>query len=344
MLRIPYGAHPVPERVNLPFDGGIDSVAADPRVPGVLLSMTSWTKAPKIYSFDPDSKAVTDTRLQSAGPHDDPADIESEEVKAKSYDGTLVPLSIVHSKGLKRDGSNPIILTGYGGYGIPETPFFIPVLSAIYERGVVFATCHARGGGEYDEEWHLAGKGPTKPNTWRDFIACAEYLIQNKYTSSARLAGSSGSAGGIMIGRAITERPDLFGVAFIAVGVFDMLRLEGTSNGAINLAELGSTKTKPGFDALYAMSPYHHVKDKTAYPAVLLTTGANDNRVDSWQAAKMTARLQAATASGKPVLLRVDYEAGHGGGSESQFQESLADQTSFEFWQFGLPEFLPREK
>jgi prolyl oligopeptidase len=174
-------------------------------------------------------------------------------------------------------------------------------------------------------------------------MACAEYLIDKKYASPAHLAGMGGSAGGITIGRAITERPDLFGAAVIGVGWSDMLRVETTANGVPNIPEFGSTKTEEGFKALYAMSAYHHVKDKTPYPAVLLTTGINDPRVDPWEAAKMTARLQAASTSGKPVLLRVDYEAGHGVGStEKQQQEELADEWSFMLWQFGVPEFQPK--
>ncbi len=343
MLRIPYGTHTGAERVALPFAGTISSLISDPRVPGVLLTMTSWTKAPKVYGFDPYTKVVTDTKLQPVGPHDDPVHVDFEEVEVKSYDGTSVPLSIVHPKGLKLDGSNPTHLGGYGAYGFSQTPFFWPALFALYEHGGVYATCHVRGGGEYGEEWHLAGKGPTKPNTWRDFIACAEYLIQNKYTSPARLSGLGASAGGILIGRAVTERPDLFGAAIISVGWSDMLRTETTSNGVPNIAEFGSTKTEQGFRELYAMSAYYHVRDTTAYPAVLLSTGANDPRVDPWQSAKMAARLQAATTSGKPVLLRVDYEGGHGiGSSEKQFQELLADDISFEFWQLGLPEFQPK--
>jgi prolyl oligopeptidase len=203
--------------------------------------------------------------------------------------------------------------------------------------------CHVRGGGEYGEEWHLAGKGSTKPNTWRDFIACAQYLIDQKYTSPARLAGIGGSAGGILIGRAITERPDLFGAAIDVVGCSDMLRMETTANGLPNIDEFGSTKTEEGYKALYAMSAFHHIQDRTAYPAVLLETGINDPRVDPWHMAKMTARLQAATASGKPVLLRVEYAGGHGGigGTKKQAQERLADEWSFLLWQFGVPDFQP---
>ena len=206
--------------------------------------------------------------------------------------------------------------------------------------------CATREAGENMEEWHLAGKKETKPNTWRDFIACAQYLIDNKYTSPQRLAGTGTSAGGILIGRAITERPDLFGAAIDSVGCSDMLRMETTANGIPNIDEFGSTKTEEGYKALYAMSAYHHVLDHTAYPAVLLETGANDPRVDPWEMAKMAARLQAATASGKPVLLRVEYEGGHAGigGTKKQAQETLADEWSFLLWQFGVPGFQPQRE
>jgi protease II len=185
-------------------------------------------------------------------------------------------------------------------------------------------------------------RNPTLASAETIVIACAQYLVDKQYTSPARLAGVSGSAGGITIGRAITERPDLFGSAIIVVGCLDMLRQETTANGVPNIPEFGSTKTKPGFDALYAMSAYAHVKDHTPYPAVLLLTGINDPRVDPWQPAKMAARLQAATSSGKPVLLRVDYGGGHCGGSgEEQFQEQMADLISFDLWQLGVPAFQP---
>jgi prolyl oligopeptidase len=211
------------------------------------------------------------------------------------------------------------------------------------EQGAVFAVCHVRGGGEYGEEWHLAGKGPTKPNTWRDFIACSQYLIEHKYTSPAHLGGMGVSAGGILIGRAITERPDLFGAAIDKVGVSDTLRSETSQNGETNIPEFGSTKTEEGFKALYAMSAYEHVEDKTRYPAVLLETGMNDPRVAPWEMAKMTARLQAATSSKKPVLLRVDFAGGHGnmGADQKQQHEAQADEWSFLLWQLGAPAFQP---
>jgi prolyl oligopeptidase len=244
---------------------------------------------------------------------------------------------------LKLDGTNSTLMEGYGGYSISITPYFDPTQVAWYELGGVFAVCHARGGGEYGEEWHLAGKGATKPNTWLDFIACAQYLIDQKYTSTPRLAGTGGSAGGILIGRAIEERPGLFGTAIIDVGFLDTVRSEHTANGETNIPEVGTVRTEEGFKNLYQMSAYAHVKDQTPYPAVLLTTGSNDPRVDPWMPGKMAARLQTATSSGRPILLRVDYGGGHGGGSgEAERQEVTADRWSFLLWQFGVPGFQPQ--
>jgi prolyl oligopeptidase len=320
-------------------------MSADPRLPGVFVRLTSWVKAPAVYAYDPRAKRFADTKLQPRGPLDEPADVEAVEVKVRAADGTLVPLSIIHKRGLKLDGSNPTLIHGYGSYGISQLPFFNPQLLAWYERGGVYAVAHVRGGGEYGEEWHRAGQKETKPNTWRDFISCAEYLVERRYTTPARLAGMGQSAGGILVGRAVTERPDLFGAAVISVGLTDMLRYETTANGVPNVPEFGSVRTPEGFKALHEMSAYHHVKDGAAYPAVLVTTGINDPRVEPWLPAKMAARLQAATSSGRPVLLRVDYNAGHGVGStRRQFAEELADIMTFLLWQFGDPAFRsPRQ-
>ena len=346
ILRVPYGPKPKVENIVLSVQGSPNVVEADPRVAGILFVLTSWTKGPELYSYDPQTKRVTNTNLNDLGPsgHDD--NVEAVDVKVKSYDGTMVPLSIIYPKGLKLDGSHPTILTGYGAYGDVKTYF--PHLAGNeivwHERGGISAICGVRGGGEFGEDWHTAGKGPTKLNTWRDFIACAQYLIDKKYTSPAHLAGQSASAGGILIGRAITERPDLFGAAIINAGTLDMLRNETTANGIGNIPEFGSTKTEEGFKALLAMSAYHHITNHTSYPAVLLQIGMNDPRVDPWESAKMTARLQAATSSGKPVLLRVNYAGGHGGGGGVQeAQESTADVWSFLLWQLGDKDFQSKK-
>jgi len=328
------------EELPLPFEGAVGLSDTDPRVAGVVMELSSWTQAASIYSFDPAGGKVIDTKLQPLGKFDRPADLVSEEVRVKGYDGTMVPLSIVHRRDLKMDGSNPTLLDGYGAYSITIDPFFDPRRIAWLERGGVLAEAHVRGGGEYGEDWHKWGQKLTKPNTWRDFIACAQYLVDHKYTSPARLAGEGTSAGGITIGRAFTERPELFAAALDRVGVSNAVRQEFSPNGPPNVPEFGSVDTQEGFEDLYAMDAYLHVRDGVRYPAVLVTTGWNDPRVASWEPGKMAARLQAATASGKPVLLRVEYAAGHGMGStKSQLEEEMADSWSFLLWQFGVSGF-----
>jgi prolyl oligopeptidase len=285
LMRVPYSGG-APEEIKLPFDGDFSFEGSDTRVPGVLLALRSWVKASRILRYDPAARSLADTGLQTLGKYDDPSGVVSEEVKAPSYDGTLVPLSIVHRKGLSLNGANPTLLVGYGAYGITLDPQFNPRYLAWLESGGVYAVAHVRGGGEYGESWYRAGYKLTKPNTWRDFIACAEFLVSHKYTSSGKLAGEGGSAGGILIGRSITERPDLFAAAIDEVGVSDTLRVELSENGPVNIPEFGSVKTHEGFEDLYTMSSYAHVDDRTPYPAVMLTTGINDPRVAPWQAAK----------------------------------------------------------
>ncbi|MBV8153382.1 MAG: prolyl oligopeptidase family serine peptidase, partial [Candidatus Eremiobacteraeota bacterium] len=203
------------------------------------------------------------------------------------------------------------------------------------------ADCHVRGGGWYGDAWHTAGMIATKHHTWEDFIACAQWLIDNKYSSKTHMSGQGTSAGGITIGRAITSRPDLFAAALDVVGASDTLRSEFTPNGPPNVPEFGTVKNEGGFRALYAMDAYQHVVDGTAYPGVMLITGYNDPRVASWELAKLTARLQQASTSGRPVLLRVDYDAGHGflAASRAQSDQLLADEYAFLLWQCGDPAF-----
>lgn len=319
-------------------------ISASPRVDGVLVYTNSWTKGSVIYTYNPYSNKFKDSGLQPKGEFDDLPGLESVEVKVEGYDGVMVPLSIIYKSDITLDGNNPTLLNGYGAYGSTYYVSFNPLNIAWLERGGVLAIAHVRGGGEYGKEWHFAGRMLTKPNTWKDFIACAEYLIENKYTSNERLAGRGRSAGGILIGRAITERPDLFAAAIINVGTLDAIRMETTANGVPNIQEFGTVKTKEGFKGLYAMSSYHHVRDGVKYPAVLLTCGMNDPRVDPWHSAKMTARLQTATESGKPILFRVDYGSGHGIGSKkSQYLEKLADEWSFLLWRFDIEDFQMRK-
>lgn len=335
LWRVPFGGRPEP--VALPFDGAIGFMFTNPELPGVLVQLQSWTKPPLWYTYDPAARRFADTKLVAPSPVDF-SGVEAVEVQARSADGTMVPLSIVYKKGIALDGSHPTWLSGYGAHGTTIDPYFTPTRLAWLERGGVFAYAHVRGGGEFGQDWYEGGKLLTKQHTIDDFLACAQYLVDHRYTSPARLAGEGTSAGGITIGGAITQRPELFGAALIRVGVSNALRFEFSEN-AVATMEFGSVKTPEGFKALYAMDAYHHVKPGTPYPAVLLTAGATDPRVSPWQVAKMAARLQASTTSGKPVLLRVDYDAGHGlGSTKSQRDEELADEEAFLLWQLIPPE------
>jgi prolyl oligopeptidase len=342
-LKVGYAPDAKPSMIKLPFPGDVDGLVSDPRLPGAVFSLGGWTRFGGYFAYDPKAGKVVDTGLQPQGKYDNPPNLTSTEVKVKAKDGTLVPMSIVHRKGIKLDGSNPTILYGYGAYGISMTPFYRPTWLPWFNRGGVLAVAHVRGGGEYGEDWHKAGYKATKHNTWEDAIAGAEWLVEHKYTSQPKLAIMGGSAGGIFVGRSITERPELFGAAVDEVPVSDALRWEFTSNGVPNIPEFGTVKEEEGFKGLLAMSSYAHVKDGTKFPAVLLTTGINDPRVDAWEAGKMAARLQAASTSGKPILLRIDFDAGHGFGSTKKSQyEERADTLAFLFWQLGVTGFQPQ--
>ena len=336
------GAPPPLAQIALPQDGGVDLKSANPKADGVVIALTAWTHAQQTYRYDPRKRRVDMLPLAASGASDAPQDIEAHEVTVKSHDGTLVPLSIVARKGAPRDGSSPTILYGYGAYGSTEDPFFSPRIYAWLQSGGIWATAHVRGGGVYGKAWHEAGRKTTKPNTWKDAIAAAEWLIANNWTRPDKLAIYGGSAGGIFVGRAITERPDLFAAAVPAVGTMDALRFETSANGVANIPEFGTVKDEAEFKALLAMSSYHHVRDGVAYPAVMAVHGVNDIRVDVWQSTKFTSRLATATTSGRPVLLRLEYDSGHGQGStRAQAQQRSADIWCFLLWQFGVPDFQP---
>jgi len=266
------------------------------------------------------------------------ADAEVVREFATSKDGTKVPLNIIRRKGTKLDGTNPVLLEAYGGYGISLTPNFVGDFGRVWlDQGGVYAIANLRGGGEYGEEWHKAGNLTRKQNVFDDFLACAQHLIDRKYTTPARLAILGGSNGGLLMGAAFTQRPDLFRAVVSFVGIYDMLRVELDPNGTFNTTEFGSVKDADQFRSLRAYSPYHHVKDGTRYPAILFLTGDNDHRVNPMQSRKMTARLQAANASSHPILLRTSSTAGHGIGTAlNEGIEQSADVFSFLFDQLGI--------
>ena len=333
------------EFVRLPFDLAVRQIVTHPKRPGAILRLEGWTEAPRYVNIEERSANVIALPLHPK-PSIDFSPIDEVRLMATAKDGVKVPVSLIYKKGTTLNANNPTLLRAYGAYGITQSPTFNPTTMAWLERGGILATCHVRGGGEFGDPWHKAGQKLTKPNTWQDLIACAEYLVERKFTRKERLAIQGGSAGGITVGRALTERPDLFAAVVPSVGLLDALRAEFTPNGPPNIPEFGSVKTEAGFNGLYTMSAYHHVKDGTAYPAVLLMHGVNDPRVEVWQSAKMAARLQAATANvrnAEPALLRLDYDAGHGVGStRAQRNGELADVYSFLLWKFGEPGFQPR--
>ena len=306
----------------------------------VLYTLSGWTQMP--LSFVLKGNTSTDTGLRVNPPLPNVPDVQVENVEVVSYDGAKVPMTLLYKKGLQRDGNNPTLLTGYAAYGFSETAGFSAQRLAWIEQGGVIAMANVRGSGVYGDAWYRAGQKATKSNTWKDGIACAQYLIDQKIASPKTLGVMGTSAGGIFVGRSVTTAPQLFAAAIFDVGVMDAVRAEESANGITNISEFGSYKNAAEFPALLEMSTYHHVVDGTAYPAVMLVHGINDPRVDVWHSAKAAARLQAATTSGKPVLLRLDLQAGHGMGSTAtQRNAQAADIYAFLLWQMGKSNLKP---
>jgi len=265
------------------------------------------------------------------------SDIEVTREFATSKDGSKIPLNILFRKGMKRDGQNPTVLYGYGGYGISLSPNFEFTRRLWFDRGGVYVVANIRGGGEFGEDWHKAGNLTKKQNVFDDFAAAAEYLIKENYTRPEKLAMQGGSNGGLLMGAMITQHPDLMRAVVSQVGIYDMLRVELAPNGAFNVTEFGTVKDPEQFKALYAYSPYHHVADGTKYPSILMMTGANDGRVAPYHSRKMIARLDEANKSGNPILLRTSSSAGHGIGTAlGERIKQLADIYAFLFAQLGM--------
>jgi prolyl oligopeptidase len=267
----------------------------------------------------------------------DPTRFEVAQVSYPSRDGTAISMFLVHRKGLVRSGDNPTYLTAYGGFNISMTPAFSRSLLLWLERGGVVAVPNIRGGGEYGEGWHQAGILANKQNSFDDFIAAAEWLIHERYTRPERLAVAGGSNGGLLMGAALTQRPELFRAVLIQVPLLDMLRYHRFLIARLWIPEYGSAEDPEQFRWLRAYSPYHHVRPGVAYPAVLLATAESDTRVDPMHARKMAARLQAATSAERPVLLRLEAKAGHGAGKPlSKVQQELTDSWTFVFSELGV--------
>ena len=303
----------------------------------LLYSVETYLRPPYFCRYDERTARASETSLAQSSPAKfDDAEVVRE--MAHSRDGTAVPLNILRRKDVKLDGSAPVLLTGYGGYGISLAPRFIAPAGRLWlDGGGIFVIANLRGGGEFGEQWHAQGALTHKQNVFDDFIAAARYLIDHRYTSPAHLAIIGGSNGGLLMGAALTQHPELFRAVVSRVGIYDMLRVELDDNGAFNTTEYGSTRDLQQFQALYAYSPYHHVVDGTAYPAIFMATGATDGRVNPAHSRKMIARLQAATDSRHPVYLSVNAHAGHGMGSALSIRVAqAADIYAFLFDQLGM--------
>ena len=327
--------------IALPFDGTLRALHGSPDEEGALFSFTGWLAPGDIWSVAADGK-VAATGLTPPPPID-VRPYEAKRFFATARDGTQIPYTLIYRKGLRRDGRTPAWISAYGSYGIPAyTPTFAGRILALIDAGFIVGYANVRGGGEYGREWHKGGQLMNKPNTWRDLIDVCEELCAKKYTARSRLAIGGRSAGGITVGRAMTERPELFAAVIDGVGWSNPLRYVAEPNGYGEEPEWGRISEEAGYRALKLIDSYQHVQDGTAYPAVLLTTGVTDPRVGPFHVAKMTARLQAASSSGKPVLLRVDFDAGHGiGSTRAQQDREAADTYAFLLWQTGVRAYQP---
>ncbi|MBD2493178.1 prolyl oligopeptidase family protein [Nostoc sp. FACHB-280] len=314
--------------VELPGVGSVGGFGGKRHDKETFYSFTSFTTPGTIYRYDMVTGKSQLFRQPKVGFN--PDDYETKQVFYHSKDGTKVPMFITHKKGIKLDGNNPTYLYAYGGFNISLTPTFSVSLLVWMEMGGVYAMPNLRGGGEYGEEWHQAGMKEKKQNVFDDFIAAAEWLIANKYTRTTKLAIAGGSNGGLLVGACMTQRPDLFGAALPAVGVMDMLRFHKFTIGWAWTKEYGSPDNPEDFKTLYAYSPLHNLKPKTAYPATLITTADHDDRVVPAHSFKFAAALQAAHQGDAPVLIRIETKAGHGAGKPTtKIIEEAADKWAF---------------
>lgn len=329
--------------LTFPFGGAVYVNSYSGGTNDCFLNVLSRNKLRTRYEYDPATRQSVVSPFNSHAEYAGIVDLVVEEVEVPGHDGVMIPLSLVYNKNMVKDGTNIVYMTGYGSYGVVSVPWFQSQFLPLFNRGVILAETHPRGGGDKGPAWHKAGFKATKPNTWKDFISCAEYLVRNRYTSPKLLIGEGFSAGGILIGRAVTERPDLFGASIHNVPLSNPLRGENRANGDMDAREFGTVKDSVEAMGLMEMDAYLHVKPGTHYPAVLAIGGINDSRVPVWQPAKFIAALQRASASGKPVLLQVNYNSGHITSEKFVQFRTLANRFAFALWQTGHKDFQPAE-
>lgn len=330
--------------LEAPFEGTIESISGSTGEAGLWVQAVGWLQPMATWRHDGEGRRLRTVALAPEPTIDLGLErFQALRSEAVARDGTRVPISIVAPRRIARNGRLPALVEAYGAYQTSSSPFFVARRLAFLEQGALMVTAHVRGGGEFGRSWWLGGKDLDKPNTWRDLVDCCETLVREGWTAPRRLAIEGGSAGGITVGRAMTERPALFCAVISQVGVNNALRAEFSQNGPPNIDEFGTVTERRGFLALRQMDVLQSVRDDQRYPAVLLTTGMTDPRVDPWQVAKLAARLQAVPRQRQPVLLRVDFDAGHGIGSTREQVDALtADCTAFALWRAGQALRPPR--
>lgn len=332
--------------IKTPFvSGDISLDAKGKKFSDIWITCSGWANSQQRFRYNLQNNSYIAENFAPVIEYPEFNDIIVEEITVKSYDGVEVPLSLIYNKNIKKDSKTPILLNGYGAFAESFYPYFSISYLLWVKQGGMVAVPHVRGGGEKGEQWHLDGQKLKKPNSWKDLIACTDFLIQEKYTSSNKIALLGGSAGGVLMGRAMIERPDLFGAVIIESGNLNTLRKEisgGTGNTTVQ--EYGSVNDLDGFKSLREMDAYFNIKKNTNYPATLITAGINDPIVTPWISAKFAAKLLAYNASENPVLLKIDYEGGHATDIPLvQRYSNLGDIFAFAFWQLGHPSYQPKD-
>ena len=319
------------KEIQLPYKAGkVYLKSKGVAYPELFVTLSSWIAPYKTYWYSPSENKFDLLELMPYPKYPEFENLIVEEIEVTSYDGTKVPLSIIYQKGIEKNGKNPTLISGYGAFGVSIHPFFYPFQLSWVSRGGILAFAHVRGGGEKGEYWHKQGIKKNKPNTWKDFIACAEYLVEKKYTSPNYFAAEGGSAGGVLVGRAMIEKPQLFVAIIAKVGVMNPLRFADTELGEVLKYEFGTTRNVEECNALIEMDSYIQLKYGIKYPHVLVTAGFNDARVPIWQPAKFAAKLQEISQSTESALLAIDYDSGHGLSlSDKQIVEKMADEYAF---------------
>jgi prolyl oligopeptidase len=329
------------ESIPLPFEGSIGGMNANSSAPGLLVRMQGWTQSQTVYRYQPDKHhEFVDTEIapKSAISFDD---VVSRNFKVPAADGAMIPITVIAKRASVRSGTHPVLMYAYGAYGLTISPLFNATRRAWLDLGGIYVIAHVRGSGGFGEDWRRAGQLEKKTKSISDFIDVAQYLVHTGWAAPGMLSCAGESAGGIVIGGAIAARPDLFSAAVIRAGLVNAMRLERIPIGPFNTSEFGSTKTKAGAQMLYAIDAYHHIKEGTAYPGVLLIVGRNDTRVSPWMSAKLAARLRASNAGSRPVLLQVQDQGGHYSEARDQVESELADIYAFLLWQAGIPDYQP---